>query len=147
MFKQKAKQTDLKNEIRTRILKNTISKINSIDKSSPNSVLILDDKSSELLTQFVSIPDLSQYGILFVENLKVKRKPFKNLNGIYFINPSIENFQKINEDFKSMHILLIYNVHQKVVSMAHYTFAQLQQFLQRLLAKSLHYLLYLISSL
>jgi hypothetical protein len=113
MFKQKAKQTDLKNEIRTRILKDTISKINSIDKSCPNSVLILDDKSSQLLTQFVSIPDLSQYGILFVENLKVKRKPFKNMNGIYFINPSIQNFQRINEDFKSISLFFTYNFLRK----------------------------------
>jgi hypothetical protein len=61
---------------------------------------VLDDNSSRIIGRFLSIPDLSQEGILFIENLTKKRKKFKNLNGIYLIAPTVQNLRLIEEDYK-----------------------------------------------
>ena len=100
MFSKKAPRTDLKKEFKDRILKGVIKKINESDHNITGSILILDDISSEIIGRFLSIPELSQEGVLFIENIMKKRKKFKNLHGIYLIAPTTENFRKIEQDFE-----------------------------------------------
>ena len=98
---KKTQRRNLKSSIKNRILGDIIAKINSTNPALSSSIMILDKSTSEIIEQFISVPDLSQAGVLFVENLELKRKPFRNMNGIYVIRPTLENFQRIDKDFGS----------------------------------------------
>lgn len=64
-----------------------------------DSLLILDKKTSQVLDRFVSLIDLIDYGVVSIENIDRKRKPFKQFHAIYFVEPSEDSIQKIIQDF------------------------------------------------
>lgn len=108
LLSKKAPRTNLRENLKERILKGVIRKVNASGTGS-GTILVLDELSSQVIGRFLTIPELSQEGVLSIENLNRKRKKFQNLNGVYLISPSLANFRRINEDFnertyKSLHI-------------------------------------------
>ena len=65
--------------------------------------------------------DLTSNGVFGVEKIELKRKPFPNFQGIYFITPTKENFDFIEQDaigkiYKFFHIYTTNEIPNGVMS-------------------------------
>lgn len=64
-----------------------------------NFLLVLDDRTSKIVDKFSDMTDLVEAGIIGIEKLSVKRKPFRDFHIIYFIDPNAESLNFIKNDF------------------------------------------------
>lgn len=76
----------------------TIEKLKE-DGKMRDSLLILDKKTSQVLDKFISLIDIIEFGVVSIENIDKKRKPFKQFHAIYFVEPSEDSIEKILRDF------------------------------------------------
>ena len=68
-------------------------------KSRKNCLLILDDRTSLILDQFISMVSLIEAGVIGIERLSLKRKQFLHFHAMYFVEPTDENIELIKKDF------------------------------------------------
>lgn len=66
--------------------------------SSDYLILVLDDYTLKLISQYVSMYELMQQGVYHVERLCKKRKWYPRSDAIYFISP--DSLQLFINDFK-----------------------------------------------
>ena len=62
-------------------------------------VLILDEKSSHLISNYFSMTDLISKGVFSIELLRKHRKPFEAYHSIYIISNTPESIQLLVNDF------------------------------------------------
>ena len=62
-------------------------------------LLILDERSSHLISNYFSMTDLISQGIFSIELLRKVRKPFENYNAIYIISNTEESINLVVRDF------------------------------------------------
>ena len=62
--------------------------------------LILDEYTTKIISSFVTVSDVLNYGIFSIEKLENKRKKFPNYQAIYFISPIKSSVELILNDFK-----------------------------------------------
>lgn len=62
-------------------------------------VMIVDLYSIRVLSSIVSVLDLTSRGVTVIEKLELKRKPFPDLDALYFITPEDTVLQKLIEDW------------------------------------------------
>ncbi|KAL4529037.1 hypothetical protein Ndes2526B_g06871 [Nannochloris sp. 'desiccata'] len=63
------------------------------------SVLLMDNITTQIMTNICGVSDLLDYGISLVDNVAVPRQPSPHLAGIYFITPSQESVRALVSDF------------------------------------------------
>ena len=62
-------------------------------------VLILDEKSSHLISNYFTMADLISKGIFSIELLRKHRKPFETYHAIYIISNTSESINLLVNDF------------------------------------------------
>lgn len=94
-----------KNNLRQKQIKQLESLLNlNAENSEENSeeflwkVLILDKKSTQIISSVLRNNDLLNHGITFHSLINSKRSEMRNVAAIYFVNPSDENLNQIIED-------------------------------------------------
>ena len=79
----------------TDIIKNILEKYNCSGKC----IIILDEKSSHLISTYFSMSDIISQGIFSVELITKDRKPFGSYDAIYIISNTNESINLIIKDF------------------------------------------------
>ena len=69
--------------------------------SGVGTVLILDEVSAKIINTFITMAELTENGIVVVENINRKRKDYPNFRAIYFLVPEKRNFEIIQDDFSN----------------------------------------------
>jgi len=64
-------------------------------------VLILDKKSTDIVSSVLRVNDLLEYGITMHAMINQRRTQLADVNAIYFIEPTIENIKTLIEDLKN----------------------------------------------
>lgn len=64
------------------------------------SILILDDKSSKIISSFLTMSDVLSLGIFSVDSINKQRKPYPKFSGIYFISTSDESIKSLLKDYE-----------------------------------------------
>lgn len=64
-----------------------------------NTLLILDDKTTKILDNFMGVIDLVEAGIIGIEKLSLTRQRFSKFHAIYFIEPTDESISYMMRDF------------------------------------------------
>ena len=99
MLKRNIPKQSLKGSIielfKTDIIQNILEKYNCSGKC----ILILDEKSSHLISNYFSMTDIIGFGIFSVELLSKIRKPFETYNAIYIISNTNESINLMIKDF------------------------------------------------
>ena len=80
---------------KTYIIQEIIEKYNASGKC----ILILDEKSSHIISNYFSMTDIISQGIFSVELLSKVRKPFETYNAIYIISNTQESVNLLVNDF------------------------------------------------
>ena len=62
-------------------------------------ILILDERSSHLLSKYFSMTDIISKGLFSVELLSKSRKPFRSYDAIYIISNRNESINMMVKDF------------------------------------------------
>ncbi len=62
-------------------------------------LLILDNKSSKILSSYLTMSEVLNLGIFSIDLIHKIRKPFQEFSSIYFISTSKESMNKLLEDF------------------------------------------------
>eukprot|EP01035_Chromulina_nebulosa_P017346 gene17346-22893_t len=62
-------------------------------------VLVLDDFSTVVISSALTMFDIMERRITTVESLKLTRRPFPEMEVIYFITPSIQSVKSLVNDF------------------------------------------------
>lgn len=93
----------LKHSFKSRII-NEVIKQTLQQQNTQGLVLILDAQSSVFLKDILTMQELIENGVTFVENINVKRKSYQTLSSIYLIQPTKENLNKVQEDFGSIQL-------------------------------------------
>ena len=62
-------------------------------------LLILDNKSSKILSTYLTMSEVLNLGIFSIDLIHKIRKPFQEFSSIYFISTSKESMNKLLEDF------------------------------------------------
>ena len=62
-------------------------------------ILVVDEYTKKLLTEFIGLPDLLDKGILGLEQVEFLRKPFPHIHALYFLRPTKENIDFVARDF------------------------------------------------
>ena len=62
-------------------------------------LLILDNKSSKILSSYLTMSEVLNLGIFSIDLIHKIRKPLKDLSSIYFISTSDVSINKLLEDF------------------------------------------------
>ena len=63
--------------------------------------LIVDNRGSHFISNFMTLSEVLNSGIVSVESLYLNRKPYKSYSAIYIISGNESSIKKIIEDFKS----------------------------------------------
>lgn len=63
-------------------------------------ILILDKKTSKMLSSFLKMSDLINLGIFTVESISISRQPYPLYHAIYFISSNKKSCEAIVHDFK-----------------------------------------------
>ena len=79
----------------TDIIHNIIEKYNCSGKC----IIILDEKSSHLISTYYSMTDIISQGIFSVELITKDRKPFSSYDAIYIVSNTNESINLIVKDF------------------------------------------------
>jgi hypothetical protein len=101
---------------KTDIIQYILDKYNSSGKC----ILILDEKSSHLISNYFSVTDIISQGVFSVELLSKSRKPFENYEAIYIISNSTNSLNLMVKDFdfdleEKKHLKLYQNCHLYVI--------------------------------
>jgi hypothetical protein len=64
-------------------------------------ILILDDYTSKLLSSFLTMSELLNYGFFTIESIYKHRQPFPKQHVLYFINPNKKSLKYILKDYKN----------------------------------------------
>lgn len=91
---------DLKNQAKHRFLTDIIQEVNSKYKGA-GTVLILDEVSARIVSEFVTLAELTENGIFVIENIHKQRKDYSTFRAIYFLVPDRVNFDAIELDHNS----------------------------------------------
>ena len=67
-------------------------------------LLIMDNISSKLISNYVSLSEIINLGIFSVESIYKKRKPYKSFGAIYLISSNESAFKLVLYDFKKDYI-------------------------------------------
>jgi hypothetical protein len=59
----------------------------------------MDEQSTRVTSSALSMYDIMEHNVSLVENLKLNRQPFKDMDAIYFISPAMESAKRVMEDF------------------------------------------------
>ena len=99
MLKRNLPKKSIKGSIielfKTDIIQNILEKYNCSGKC----LLILDEKSSHIISNYFSMTDIISLGIFSVELLSKIRKPFESYNAIYIISNINESIRLMVKDF------------------------------------------------
>jgi len=98
------KQEDIASQYSLKeICKNRLKNLfHSIQKDNPGSqvfMLVADEKSVRVISSFMKMSDLMEFGISAIEKLELKRKPFPKMHAIYVITPSEATIGHLIQDF------------------------------------------------
>lgn len=78
--------------------------------------MILDRRSSRIVSSCLQTQDLAEEGVVITENLAKSRQPFLSLDAIYIVEPTPQNLNLMHQDFylnpefpkyRSAHVFLI----------------------------------------
>ena len=86
-----------KDKIEISIFKEIINKFGISGKC----FLIVDNRGSHYISNFLSLTEVLSSGIVSVESLYLRRKPYKSYSAIYIISGCESSIKKVIEDFKS----------------------------------------------
>ena len=111
MFKKNLPRHSLKGSIIDLFSSDIIQDIIESYNCSGNCVLILDEKSSHLISNYFSMADLLSQGLFSIELLRKVRKPFESYHAIYIISNTPESIDLLVRDFD-------YNLNE----MSHFSF-------------------------
>ena len=59
-------------------------------------ILVIENETLKVINSLIKMTDLTSNGVFGVEKIELKRKPFPSFQAIYFITPTIENFDYID---------------------------------------------------
>lgn len=90
----------LRENCRTRFLKDVLGKVREGSPSDGDFILILDQSTTKIISSLVTTFDLLSENVLLLENLQLVRKPFPTISAIYFITPSADSIDRMLKDFK-----------------------------------------------
>lgn len=92
---------NIKENLRVFFLEEVIGGIEKLkeDGRMRDSILILDHKTTKVIDKFLNLIDIVEFGIVSIENLYVKRRPFKQFHAIYFVEPTEDSVRRIIDDF------------------------------------------------
>eukprot|EP01097_Dermamoeba_algensis_P005726 TRINITY_DN3623_c0_g1_i1.p1 TRINITY_DN3623_c0_g1~~TRINITY_DN3623_c0_g1_i1.p1 ORF type:complete len:605 (-),score=165.82 TRINITY_DN3623_c0_g1_i1:264-2078(-) len=93
--KQQPVFSEFRNNVRQRILKDMLQSV----RTKGWKLLILDKRASKILSAACRMFDLMEEGVSVVEDIEKRRQPFPQLDAIYFVTPTLENINRIKEDF------------------------------------------------
>lgn len=62
-------------------------------------VLVVDDRTTRMLSYAVRMSDLTDCGVSIIERLELNRQPFPEMNVVYFVSPTVEAIRKMAADF------------------------------------------------
>ena len=110
-----------KDKIEISIFKEIINKFGISGKC----FLIVDNRGSHYISNFLSLTEVLSSGIVSVESLYLRRKPYKSYSAIYIISGSESSIKKIIEDFKSekkflykfYHIFVLDEINQNLLDL------------------------------
>lgn len=64
-------------------------------------VLVLDDESTRVISSVLTMYDIMEERVTLVEQLVKNRQPFREMEVIYLVSPTVEAARRIVEDFPS----------------------------------------------
>lgn len=101
MFDPKPIDINIRTNLKTLFIEEVIGNCPNLSpgKSRKSCLLILDESTSQILDKFMGMVDLIEAGVIGIERLALKRKPFPQFHAMYFLQPTDENIQKIKNDF------------------------------------------------
>ena len=71
------------------------------EKSAGAMVLVLDDESTRVISSVLTMYDIMEERVTLVEQLVKNRQPFREMDVIYLVSPTVEAATRIVEDFPS----------------------------------------------
>jgi len=89
---------DIRKQARHRFLVDIIQDVNNRYKGA-GTILVLDEASAKIISDIVSLAELTENGIFVVENIQKQRKNYPTFRAIYFLVPDRTNFDAIDMDF------------------------------------------------
>ena len=99
MLKKNLPKQSLKGSILDLFTSDIIQDILESYKCSGQCLLILDEKSSHLISNYFTMADLISKGIFSIELLRKMRKPFETYHAIYIISNTPESIDLLVKDF------------------------------------------------
>jgi len=87
---------NLKDALKKRILEEMIGEVR---KTCDFVILVVDSKTSKILSSCVRVYDVMEAGVLVVQNLEVGREKLPDTSAIYFIEPSASSVKYLVDDF------------------------------------------------
>ena len=64
-------------------------------------VLVLDDEATRVISSVLTMYDIMEERVTLVEQLNKNRQPFREMEVIYLVSPTLESAVKISQDFTS----------------------------------------------
>ena len=110
-----------KDKIEISIFKEIINKFGISGKC----FLIVDNRGSHYISNFLSLTEVLSSGIVSIESLYLRRKPYKSYSAIYIISGCESSIKKVIEDFKSekkrlykfCHIFVLDEINQNLLDL------------------------------
>ena len=97
--KERLSQNSLKGKAIFFLKEEMISKTLRAFNINNKSLLILDNKSSKIISSYLTMSEVLNLGIFSIDLIFKSRQPFQELNAIYFISTSDKSIEKLLEDF------------------------------------------------
>jgi len=89
----------LRDNTKTRILKEMIASLKLKFPSVPNFIMVIDPTTSKVVSSAIKPVELLEEGILAIERIELGRKPFPQTHAIYFVSPTEQSVNSIIKDF------------------------------------------------
>jgi hypothetical protein len=64
-------------------------------------VLVMDEAATRVISSALTMYDIMEQRITLVEQLKKVRQPFKEMDVVYIVSPTIESANQISADFEN----------------------------------------------
>ena len=96
--KQPLRRETLREAMRNRILSEVLGRVQGRGGET-RYVVVLDARSTRVLSSALLSHDLGEQGVAIVENLSKARQPFAQFEAIYIVEPTAENITRIEQDF------------------------------------------------
>ncbi|KRW98925.1 Sec1-like protein [Pseudocohnilembus persalinus] len=97
-LKQPEENFSLKKNCQNRI-KMLFDQLRQTNQNVQSYLLIVDEKSLRMISSYMKMMDLMELDILAVEQLDNERKKYQKQHAIYFISPTKESVDLLNEDY------------------------------------------------